>query len=477
MSHKRKNQKVFFANSSSSEIETNAGFVTRINQKGLDLMADFLSERVGRIMNHGEVFFNYSGQLSEQGSDFSTSIETIFNVLSSGVEIFGNSVLNVDRAVIKIHLTTAINEDGHLKTDLFECFVDPESVKMNFSETDSIVLTNYIDYINDYARSQIQEILCSTFDTHLVPVISNRLMNTPMSAALFDQYFLNYALLETPRYTNNFVELKHRGNSFGILRQGRNRLNDFRLPFRPVSFPVPSKSHGMVDFYMSNYTLSSLLYWMDQYKQFNYEISKKSINSSTIVGYLKSECGSAEVCAGTLFPALAAKYPNGIVQIRTHTITYPRVRLDEGKAFITMDSRVEASVQQPNRIERFLTASMSVEMNLKKVTFNDYTLKGEMRINKFRIFDVNSMVDGIDATSLEFLVSALNELVIGDQIAKRLQRGVKFPIIFDFTQRSSEVTFERNRIRISVDYCFDANCNDIAENQDNIDYYDNIQSL
>lgn len=67
---------------------------------------------------------------------------------------------------------------------------------------------------------------------------------------------------------------------------------------------------------------------------------------------------------------------------------------------------------------------MSVELILKKVIFKNYALIAEMRIDKFHIYDVVSLVDGIDATSLEFLVSALNELIIGDDIAKLLQDGL-----------------------------------------------------
>uniref|UniRef100_A0A0M3I1K9 BPI2 domain-containing protein n=1 Tax=Ascaris lumbricoides TaxID=6252 RepID=A0A0M3I1K9_ASCLU len=492
-----------------SELHTNAGFVTRINQKGLDLLADYLGERVNRFMNHGEIFFNFSGPLSNavsfgflpsritffdapafkskiisvpgqhliwMGSHLTTSIESIFKVTSTGVEVFGNSKLNINGATIQMHLTTGINGDAHLKTDLVACAVSPGLVTMNFTEADALVLANYLGYVNNFAHERIQEIFCSSFEAQLVPVISNRLMNSPMSAALFDQYFLNYGLTEEPRYTDNAVELYHRGNAFGILRQGRNRLNDFRLPFRSASLRVPSEQHGMVDFYASNYTLSSLLFWMDQYRKFDFEISKESVNNSALAGYLKTECNAEDVCAGTLFPALAARFPNGVVHIKTHTATYPHVRIEEGKALVLIESRVDALVQQSDRSRRFLTASMSVELILKKVIFKNYALIAEMRIDKFHIYDVVSLVDGIDATSLEFLVSALNELIIGDDIAKLLQDGIKLPIVFDFIQRSSEVVFEKDRIRISADYCFDENCNDFAENKDEIDYYDNIRS-
>lgn len=47
-----------------------------------------------------------------------------------------------------------------------------------------------------------------------------------------------------------------------------------------------------------------------------------------------------------------------------------------------------------------------------------------MRIEQFKIVDVVSLVDGIDSKSLEFLVGALNELFIGDDVAKKLSDGM-----------------------------------------------------
>lgn len=59
----------------------------------------------------------------------------------------------------------------------------------------------------------------------------------------------------------------------------------------------------MVDFYLSNYTISSLFFWMDQYRKFDYEVSAESMNNS-LSGYLRTECNEDEICAGTLFPGM-----------------------------------------------------------------------------------------------------------------------------------------------------------------------------
>ncbi|VDK71211.1 unnamed protein product [Onchocerca ochengi] len=499
------------ANSFFTKPNTHAGFITRINQRALDLLADYLREHINRFMHHGEIIFNFSAPLTNEikfglistkaidydskmfksrlfivpgegivwmGSHLNLSIGTFFKFSSPTGDFYGSAILQIDSAKLKSYFVAAINADGHLRTDLQKCTLSPGNVVMNFSETDPLLLVNYYPHIDRFISERIEMIICSSFNTELVPIVSNLLMNTPMSAALFDQYFLNYGFIEQIQYLPDAIELKHRGNAFSIVRQGQNRLSDFRLPFssEPITVDTQEKP-AMLEFTMSNYTLASLLYWMDQYRNFDYEISKESINNTLLVGYLRTECGGEDICAGSLFPALSNQYPDGVVQIKSRTTTYPRVRLEENKGVIVIWSQVDAFVQQSDRAHRFLTSGMMAELRLEKSTFQNYSFTSELRIEKFKIFDVISLVDGIDETSLEFLVSALNELLIGDEVAKKLSDGIKLPILFDFAQKSADVIFEKDRMRLAVDFCFDQNCstNSIAENND-FDYYDSFNS-
>ncbi|MCP9262989.1 LBP/BPI/CETP family domain-containing protein [Dirofilaria immitis] len=434
--------------------DTYAGFVTRINQRALDLLADYLKERVNQFMQHGEIIFNFSAPLTNEvtfglistkaiGYDSKIFKSRLFIIPGQGI-IWMGSHLNLSIGTflnfpvplvtfmdLPYFKLTAINFDGHLRTDLQKCTLSPGNVIMNFSETDPLLLVNYYSHIDRFISERIEMIICSSFNSELVPIVSNRLMNTPMSAILFDQYFLNYGFIEQIQYLPNAIELKHRGNAFSIVRQGLNRLNDFRLPFSSPPITVDNQEKPtMLEFTMSNYTLASLLYWMDQYRNFDYEISKESMNNTVLVGYLRTE-------------SLSTQYPGGIVQIKSHTTTYPRVRFEQNKGVIVIWSQVDAFVQQSERTHRFLTSGMMVELKLEKGIFRNYSFTSEMRIDKFKIFDVISLVDGIDETSLEFLVSALNELLIGDDVARKLSDGIKLPILFDFAQKSADVIFEK----------------------------------
>ena len=66
---------------------------------------------------------------------------------------------------------------------------------------------------------------------------------------------------------------------------------------------------------------------------------------------------------------------------------------------------------------------MIADLNLQKVKFKDYTLTGQLVIDTFKITNVVSLVDGIDAGTLEFLITALNDLIISDDLAKKLKDG------------------------------------------------------
>uniref|UniRef100_A0A7E4VMC3 BPI2 domain-containing protein n=1 Tax=Panagrellus redivivus TaxID=6233 RepID=A0A7E4VMC3_PANRE len=497
------------ANSFFTEPDTYAGFTSRVNQKGFDLLAEYLKQRVSKFMQFGEVTYNVSLPLTPsvslriiaqridafdasnfrsalkplvgreihwQGTNLKTTIRSVYRIISAGGEVTGTVPITFDKMSIDMGLLSGINSDGHLKTDMNKCKITVGDLIFAFSPNDAQLLQNYMPFIQRSIRENVDQLLCPSFHTEIVPVVSNRLLNTPMSSALFDHYFINYGLIGPIKYNADSVELQHRGNVFGILRQGRTRLNDFRLPFRSAPLTSVSDSKHMVTFQMSNYTIASLLYWMDQYRKFDYEISQSSVNDSNIAGYLRTECPTGEICAGTLFPALSTRFASGAVNIKTHTVSFPHVRLDNGKVVVIVDSRIDAFVQQSDKNRRFLTATMLAEVTLSNLAFKDYKLTGKLTIDSFKISDVISLVDGIDEGSLEFLINALNELLIAEDMATKLKDGIKLPIIFDFQQTGSEIKAEKDRLTIGADYCFDESCTKIEKNQDaNADYYDVVQ--
>ncbi|KAK6033354.1 hypothetical protein OSTOST_00432 [Ostertagia ostertagi] len=264
------------------------------------------------------------------GSNLNVTVLTSFHLDTPTGELTGSSPLSFDRTNVELLLWTGVNADGHLKTDLVTCKVAANNVELTLAAADKPI-ANYLPVIMHFIKERIEQAICPSFHAELVPVVSNRLMNTPMSAALFEHFFVNYGLLSPVEYTDSKVVMRHRGNAFGILRQGRTRLNDFRLPFRASPLVDGPPSDKMVDFILSNYTMSSLLFWMDQYRKFDYEISRTAQNNSAIAGYLKTDCAKDDICAGTLFPALGISVFSGASHpLNHHTVSLHRNNSNEG---------------------------------------------------------------------------------------------------------------------------------------------------
>ncbi|KAF7632575.1 BPI2 domain-containing protein [Meloidogyne graminicola] len=316
--------------------------------------------------------------------------------------------LRLEKVRIELILGPAVNADGHLRTDILQCRIVSGELLFENLFRDAANLSVFVPLVHQVTLTKLSEMICPIFVAELGPVIANRLLNSPLSTALFDHYFLNFGLT-----SNNF------------------------------------------------YNYYNCTFQVDQYRKFDYEISQSTIKDSEVAGYLRTECGVKEICAGTLFPALSKNFPNGVVAIKSRTSSFPTVLFQRGRGIVLVESRIDAfvnySTQQQNR--RFLSANMHARLNLQNATFLDYLFRAELAIDTFNISNVVSMVDGIDAGSIEFLVNALNELIIAEDMKRKLQDGIRMPVLLDFEQNGPGfIRFEEGQLLLGADFCFEDNC-------------------
>ncbi|VDO24630.1 unnamed protein product [Heligmosomoides polygyrus] len=82
------------------------------------------------------------------------------------------------------------------------------------------------------------------------------------------------------------------------------------------------------------------------------------------------------------------------------------------------------SVSDLETEDRGHDASILRKMTCGQISFRNYVLNADMHIERFKIREVASLVDGIDESSLEFLVNALTELILNEDMAKKLKGGI-----------------------------------------------------
>ncbi|VDL73620.1 unnamed protein product [Nippostrongylus brasiliensis] len=183
------------ANGLFAETGSNAGFVSRINQKGFDLMASYLGDRVRRFLGAGELIFNISAPVSPdmritlssvrvtdfdspafvskmivipgkgiawRGSNLNVTVLTSFHLGTPTGELTGSSPLSFDRTNVELLLWTGVNADGHLKTDLVTCKVAANNIELTLDAADKAI-ANYLPVIIHFIKERIEQVSCRTF--------------------------------------------------------------------------------------------------------------------------------------------------------------------------------------------------------------------------------------------------------------------------------------------------------------------------
>uniref|UniRef100_A0A0K0D561 BPI1 domain-containing protein n=1 Tax=Angiostrongylus cantonensis TaxID=6313 RepID=A0A0K0D561_ANGCA len=175
---------------------SNAGFISRINQKGFDLMANYLGERLRRFFATGDFTFNITATVSSEmtitlssvrvahfdssalvskmivlpgkgiawrGSNLNVTVITAFHLNTPAGELTGSSPLSFDRTNVELLLRTGVNADGHLRTDLVTCKVTANNVQLTLAAEDKAI-ANYLPVIIHFVKERIeQEYVYSNF--------------------------------------------------------------------------------------------------------------------------------------------------------------------------------------------------------------------------------------------------------------------------------------------------------------------------
>uniref|UniRef100_A0A914V862 Lipid-binding serum glycoprotein C-terminal domain-containing protein n=1 Tax=Plectus sambesii TaxID=2011161 RepID=A0A914V862_9BILA len=490
----------------------NPGFLTHISQKGLNFVAAYARTRVANVLRTN-VHYNFTGQLATKSFNFSLNglkinrfnenfflsqidilsglgfgwrvadltltTESSYRISSANSKARGIANIKAYRSMVDFLFSAQVGEDGRLNIVMEDCRFIINTVTVQFSQTSADLFVRFLPLINRMAKDKLQQLFCPTFAAEILPLLTDRLLHFSPTTNLFSRYFLNSALLYSVAFRAQSIEMQHIGNSFVMLKQSGLSLNDFRLPYdAPPLIASATNNEHMVNIFMSNHTLASLLFWMDQFSEFDYDLSPETAPTKEMAEYFMTECDKESVCAGTLFPSLSRKFPRSHVEIKVTSITYPRVQIKADKIVVTMKSSVSGSVHRQRGNESFLTAKMDGIYAIRNMKMVDYALFGKLELESFIIADVVSQIEEINTESMEFLVTAFNDLVVAKDMATKLDKGIQLPKLIDFEMLNARVTFEQDRIVVAADLCAGNQCRNpvVAENSDSesVHYYDEV---
>nr|CAD2122970.1 unnamed protein product [Meloidogyne enterolobii] len=210
----------------------NPGIISRVSRSGLNLLADYLRLRVLRFTRSNALQYNFSVPLPSHnveisinsldivnfdtnafqsrlgvsstkelvwiGSEFRAAINTQIQLkmLIERRELFATQQvpLRLEKVRIELVLGPGVNADGHLRTDILQCRIVSGELLFENLFRDAANLSSYVPLVHQVTLTKLSEMICPVFVAELGPVVANRLLNSPLSTALFDHYFLNFGL-------------------------------------------------------------------------------------------------------------------------------------------------------------------------------------------------------------------------------------------------------------------------------------------
>lgn len=251
---------------------------------------------------------------------------------------------------------------------------------------------------------------------------------------------------------------EHDGSVFALLYDGKQLVPDQKLPL-----PVPHKiilseqapPAKMLHLYMSNHTLGSLFYWMDQFRLFDYEFSRAASKDEEFRSYLLTECPG--ICAGVLFPTLGDKHPGSSVEIRVTTTSHPLVTIHEKNINISITSRIDGFVvklDDPLERHEFVTAKIVMFSEIRQLRIDEhYNLTGKLELTGYELSDLETDIPEITPQSIDFLVTSMMDLFVKKDFTRKLVEGIKLPRILDFNLRETSVQMHKGIIELSTNFC------------------------
>lgn len=365
----------------------------------------------------------------------------------------------------KLNMSSIIrtkNSNGKLDLDLQSCAATIGNLDVRFMEGSQSTKFTTNDDFNRNLKTALQQQFCEYAKKEFVPLLAQRLMNLPSSVPLFDNYFYDYSLSDEPNISPALLETDHLGTTY-IMKPDSVRDNQVPFSSPRISFSNYNLSSDpkMVYVFMSNYGLSTLMYFLWKNGVLNYTLSKEKIPPSK-AKYLRTDCDETEVCASTLFPSLKTLYPNSYTETTTKPISAPQITIQSGLLTMVSSGSIECVIRKPDKSTAFLfSTDADLYVHMKKIELKDYSFIPHVKIGDYKLKNFKSSLSEVTQKSLKQVMDFAKPAFLEPELNKLMRNAMIFPKQLNFDMVNGTVEIVPDMIVASTDFC--VGCDDKTE--------------
>lgn len=386
---------------------------------GLTLKASGISAKTG-----GHINVNDGNDVPHVSA--STDLDITFSGVSFSVSIlFGND--SSGRATAKTSGCSASVGDAHV----------------NFHGGSSWIY-KVVDHIADFG-GMLKDNFAPTFCKGVTDAINNQLnhaIETEPVVIKVDKWAqVNYALIQSPVYTNVSVATLHKGEFQAL-------SNPTEAPFSPPPLPPITDTTKMMYIWLSEYVVNTagLVYHETGFLAYN--ITPDMVPKDVPIQLNTSSFRD-------LIPALYSKYPNMAMFLTVKTTKPPQMQIYPKSANLTAIGEVNVQVIAPNNtLQSAFTMGLTVYMNAYAWVHLNGTkqvISANITLLKFTFDLVSSNIGNVSLAELNQAMQLLVNLAVIPLANEYGHRGLEIPLVDGISFVSPSVSFGEGYMLVSSD--------------------------
>lgn len=398
---------------------------------GLTLKASGISAKTG-----GHINVNDGHDVPHISA--STDLDITFSGVAFSVSIlFGND--SSGRATAKTSDCSASVGDAHV----------------NFHGGSSWIY-KVVDHIVDFG-GMLKDSFAPTFCKGVTNAINNQLNHAIESVPVIvkvDKWAeVNYALIQSPVYTNNSVATLHKGEFESL-------SHPTKAPFSPPPLPpITDTLDKMMYIWLSEYVVNTAGLVYHETGFLSYNITPNQVPKDVPIQLNTSSFRS-------LIPALYSKYPNMAMLLTVKTTKPPRMQIYPKSANLTAIGEVNVQVITPNNsVQSAFTMGLTVYMNAYAWVHPNGTkqvISANITLLRFTFDLISSDIGDISLAELNQAVQLLVDLFVIPVANVYGQRGLEIPLVDGISLVNPSVSFGEGYVLVSSDINYNPTVYSIA---------------
>ena len=301
-----------------------------------------------------------------------------------------------------------------------------------------------VDAIADFA-GMLKDNFAPTFCKGISDAINNQLNHAletmPVIVKVDKWAEVNYALIQSPVYTNTSMATLHKGEFESL-------AHPMEAPFSPPPLPPISSTSKMMYIWLTEYVVNTagLVYHETGFLAYNVTPDKVPKNVP-----IQLNTSSFKY----LVPALYSKYPNMPMLLTVKTTKPPQMQIYPKSANLTTIGEVNVQVIAPNKtVQSAFVMGLTVYMNAYAWVHPNGTkqvISANITLLRFTFDLISSNIGTISLTQLNQAVQLLVNLFVIPAANVYAQRGLEIPLVDGISFVNPSVSFGEGYLLVSSD--------------------------